>query len=73
MAWCSVKAQGQLYLATASIPALGATQLPNEWVLGLFSPGLKRPKREADHSPSSSAENKNMKKWGYTSKPHMSS
>jgi len=30
--------------------------------------GLKRPKREADHSPSSSAEVKNV--WSYTSTPH---
>jgi hypothetical protein len=30
-------------------------------------PGIKRPRREADHSPPSSAEDKNA--WSYTSTP----
>jgi hypothetical protein len=36
-------------------------------VLGALSPGVKRPGREADHSPSTSAEVK--KTWIYTSTP----
>jgi hypothetical protein len=27
-----------------------------EWILGALFPGIKRPRYEADHSPSSSAE-----------------
>jgi hypothetical protein len=38
--------------STASRPALRSTQPP-------LSPGVKRPGREADHSPPSSAEVKN--------------
>jgi hypothetical protein len=45
---------------TASRPALGLTQLPIEWVPGVLSLGVKRPGREADHSPPSSAE---AKEW----------
>jgi len=54
-----------LLFATASRPALGSTQSRIEWVPGLSSPGLKRPGREADYSPPSSAEVKNA--WSYTS------
>jgi hypothetical protein len=52
-------------LATASRPALGPTQPPIKWIPGILSPGLKRQRREADHSPPSSAEVKNV--WRYTS------
>jgi len=31
-------------------------QLPSQWVQGALSLGIKRPGREADHSPESSAE-----------------
>jgi hypothetical protein len=48
--------------AIASRPALGHTQPPIQWVRG-----VKRPGREADHSPSSSAELENA--WSYTSTP----
>jgi hypothetical protein len=41
---------------TASRTVLGATQPPIQWVAGALSLGVKRPGREADHSPSSSAE-----------------
>jgi hypothetical protein len=37
----------------------GPTQPPLRWVPGTLSPGVKRPGREADHSPPSSAEVKN--------------
>jgi hypothetical protein len=40
----------------ASIPALGPTQSPIQWVPGSLSLGVERPGREADHSPPSSAE-----------------
>jgi hypothetical protein len=36
--------------------ALGSTQPPIRWVPGPVSLGVKRPEREADHSPPSSAE-----------------
>jgi hypothetical protein len=41
---------------TASRTALGPTQPPIQWVPGALSLGVKRPRREADHSPPSSAE-----------------
>jgi hypothetical protein len=47
--------------------ALGPTQPPNQWVPGALSLGVKRPRREADHSPPSSAEVKNA--WSYISTP----
>jgi hypothetical protein len=47
--------------------ALGPTQPPIQWVPGALSLGVKRPRREADHSPPSSAEVK--KPWSYTSTP----
>jgi hypothetical protein len=34
----------------------GAHPAPNQWILGSLSLGVKRPGREADHSPPSSAE-----------------
>jgi hypothetical protein len=41
---------------------------PIQWVPGALSPGIKRPGREADHSPPDSTEVKKM--WIYTSIPH---
>jgi hypothetical protein len=40
--------------------ALGPTQPPIQWIPGALSLGVKRPGREADHSPPSSAEGKNV-------------
>jgi hypothetical protein len=40
--------------------ALGPTQPPIQWVPGALYLGVKRPVREADHSPPSSAE---VKEW----------
>jgi hypothetical protein len=37
-------------------PVLGPTQPPIQWVPGALSPGAKRPGREPDHSPPTSAE-----------------
>jgi hypothetical protein len=45
--------------STAFKPAPGPIHPPIQWVLGALSPGVKRPGREADHSPPSSAEVKN--------------
>jgi hypothetical protein len=50
---------------SASRPALGPTQSSIQWTPESLSMGVKRPRREADHSPPSSAEVKNA--WSYTS------
>jgi hypothetical protein len=50
-----------------TIEALGPTRPPIQWVAGALSLGVKRPVREADHSPPSSAEVNN--EWNYTSTP----
>jgi hypothetical protein len=42
---------------TVSRTALVPTQPPIQWVSGALSLGVKRPGREADHSPPSSAKN----------------
>jgi hypothetical protein len=52
---------------TVSRTALGPTQPHIQWVIGALSLGVKRPGREADHSPPSTAEVKNA--WSYTSAP----
>jgi hypothetical protein len=49
--------------STSSRPALRSTKLPIQWVPGAVFPGLKRPGREADHSPPASAKVKKM--WIY--------
>jgi hypothetical protein len=49
-------------------PAVGPYQPPIQWVPGAVSSGVKRQGREADHSPSASAEVRKM--WIYTSTPH---
>jgi hypothetical protein len=44
-------------VTSVSRPALRPTQPPAQWVPGVLSPGVKaRPRRDADHSPPSSAE-----------------
>jgi hypothetical protein len=47
---------GIFLYTTASRTALGPTQPRIQWVSGALSLGVKRPGREADHSPPSSAE-----------------
>jgi hypothetical protein len=49
---------GTFLSATTSRPALGSTQPPIQGVRGALSVGVKRPGREADYSPQSSAEAK---------------
>jgi hypothetical protein len=47
---------GIFLFTTASRLAMVPTQTPIQWVPGALSLGVKRPGREADHSPPSSAE-----------------
>jgi hypothetical protein len=47
---------GIFLFTTASRTALGPTKPPIQWVPGALSLGVKRPGREADHSPPSSVE-----------------
>jgi len=58
---------GIFLFTTASRMALGPTQYPIQRVPGAFSLGIKRPGREGNHSPPSSADVKNA--WSYTSTP----
>jgi hypothetical protein len=72
MGWTSgvqlpAEMMGIFLFATASGPALRPTQPPIQRVPGALFPGIKRPGREADHSPPSSADVKNA--WNYTSTP----
>jgi len=55
-----------LLLTTVSRMGLRPTQPPTQWVRGAPL-GIKRPGREDDHSPQSSAFVKN--EWRYTSTP----
>jgi hypothetical protein len=56
--------KGFFFVFTVSRPALDCTQPSMQWVPGSFPVG-KRPGREAEHSPPSSAEVR--KAWSYTS------
>jgi hypothetical protein len=47
----SRRGMGIFLFTTASRTALGPTQPPIQWVPGALSLGVKRPGREADHSP----------------------
>jgi hypothetical protein len=58
---------GIFLFTVASRPTLRPIQPPIQWVPGAISPGVKRQGREADHSPPSSAEVKNV--WSYTFTP----
>jgi hypothetical protein len=59
------------YISMSSRPALRPTQSSIQWIPAAVSPGVKRPRREADHSPPTSADIK--KTWVYTLLPHTSS
>jgi hypothetical protein len=64
--------RGMIFLlSTASRLALGPTQPPIQWLPGAISQEVKRPVREADHLPPSSAEVKNG--GARPPLPHMSS
>jgi hypothetical protein len=64
--------QGQeIFVYWASIPALGHTQPPIQWVPEALSPGVKRSGRETDHSPPCNMEMKNG--GAISTLPHMSS
>jgi hypothetical protein len=54
-------------VSTSSSPALESTKPPIQWVPGAFSPAVKRPGSETDHSPPASADVKYM--WIYISTP----
>jgi hypothetical protein len=58
---------GIILFNAVSRTALGPTQPLIQWVPEALSLGVKRPGREADHSPPSSAKVKNA--WSYTSTP----
>jgi hypothetical protein len=47
---------GIFLFITAYRTALGLTQIPIQWLPEALSLGVKRPGREADHSPPSGAE-----------------
>jgi hypothetical protein len=42
--------------STSSRSDPGLTRPPFQWIPGAFTPGVKRPAHEADHSPPTSAE-----------------
>jgi hypothetical protein len=70
--WCSIPGGGmRFFFSPLSIPALGPTQSPIQWVPGALSLHVKQPGREADNSPPSSAEVKNG--GAITPLPHTSS
>jgi hypothetical protein len=52
----SQRGLGIFLFTTVSRTALGPTQPPVQWVLGALFLGVKRPVREADHLPQSSAD-----------------
>jgi hypothetical protein len=62
---------GIFLFTAASRKALGSTQPPIQWVPGALSLVIKRPGREADHSPPSSAEVRNA--WSIPPVPSTSS
>jgi hypothetical protein len=52
----SRRGMGIFLFTIASRTDLGPTQPPIQWIPGVLSLGVKRPGREADHSPPPSAE-----------------
>jgi hypothetical protein len=67
----SVAGMAIFFFSPVSRSVLGATHPPIQWVHWAISPGVKRPGREADHSPPSSAK---VKKGGAIHPlPHTSS
>jgi len=64
MTWLRPGRSRHRILAGPSIPPLELPQPRIQWLPGALFPEVKRPGREAHHSPSSSAEFKN--EWSYT-------
>jgi hypothetical protein len=58
------------HFSMSSRLALGPTQPPIQWVSGDLSPWIRRLGREADHSPPTSAEVKEI--WSMHPLPHTS-
>jgi hypothetical protein len=58
---------GSRIFSKSSRQALGSTEPPIQWVPGTLSLGVKRQGHEANHSPPTSADVKEM--WSYTSTP----
>jgi hypothetical protein len=58
--WGSILGRSKIFsVFSVSGLSLGPTQPPVQWELGALSAQVKLPGREADHSPTFSAENKN--------------
>jgi hypothetical protein len=57
---------GIIFFTTASRTAMGPTQPLIQWVQEALSLGVERSGREADHSPPSSAEVKNVRSYNST-------
>jgi hypothetical protein len=53
------------FFSMTSRPVLRPSHLPTQWVSGALASRIKRPGREADHSPQTSAKFKKI--WVYTS------
>jgi hypothetical protein len=73
LGYCPIEGSEQemFLFSTSSRQILGRNRPPIQWVMSTLSPEVKRPQRDANHSPSSTAEVKNA--WRYTFSPHMSS
>jgi hypothetical protein len=69
--WGSIHGKGKRFFFTESRRALGPTQPPIQSTPWALSPGVKQSGREADHSPPSSAEIKNIEATSLL--PHTSS
>jgi hypothetical protein len=53
----SIPGKGKIFVfSTTTRLDLGLVQPPIQWVPGTITPGLRRPRREADHSPPTSGE-----------------
>jgi hypothetical protein len=65
--WCDYARNTLINISVDGGPVLGPVQPPIHWVQGALSLGVKRPGREAHHSPPVSVEVKNT--WIYTSMP----
>jgi hypothetical protein len=65
--------QGIFLFPTASTPILGPTQPPIQWVSGALAPVVKRPRREADHSPPFNVMPRLRMRGAITPLPHTSS